>query len=80
MRQRAAEHGDQGGRDHADRGDKGDKVGELPPFDLHGVKDSLTRPACQGSLDTAEPTYPHIGIDVIRDASGTVWLTQDFSN
>jgi uncharacterized protein YkwD len=25
-------------------------------------------------------TYTHIGIDVVRDGSGTVWLTQDFSN
>jgi len=25
-------------------------------------------------------TYTHVGIDVIRDSSGTVWLTQDFSN
>jgi uncharacterized protein YkwD len=25
-------------------------------------------------------TFTHIGIDVIRDSKGTVWLTQDFSN
>jgi uncharacterized protein YkwD len=25
-------------------------------------------------------TYTHIGIAVYRDSSGTVWLTQDFSN
>lgn len=25
-------------------------------------------------------SYTHIGISVIRDSSGTVWLTQDFSN
>jgi uncharacterized protein YkwD len=25
-------------------------------------------------------TYKHVGIDVVRDSSGTVWLTQDFSN
>jgi len=25
-------------------------------------------------------TFTHIGIDVVRDSHGTVWLTQDFSN
>ena len=40
---------------------------EKPPNDGHR----------KNLLSTA---YKHIGIDVIRDAKGTVWLTQDFSS
>jgi uncharacterized protein YkwD len=25
-------------------------------------------------------TFTHIGIDVVRDSHGTVWLTQDFTD
>jgi hypothetical protein len=31
-------------------------------------------------LNILSSTFTHIGIAVYRDTSGTVWLTQDFSN
>jgi len=31
-------------------------------------------------LNILSSTFTHIGIAVYRDSSGTVWLTQDFSN
>ncbi len=40
---------------------------EKPPDDGH-------------RLNILSTSYTHIGIAVIRDSSGTVWLTQDFSN
>jgi uncharacterized protein YkwD len=42
-------------------------LAETPPDDGH------RKNILNGSLH-------HIGIDVIRDSSGTIWLTQDFSN
>jgi uncharacterized protein YkwD len=44
-----------------------DMLNETPPDDGHRLN----------ILGTA---YTHIGIAVFRDSSGTVWLTQDFSN
>jgi uncharacterized protein YkwD len=40
---------------------------EVPPDDGHRLNLLSTR-------------FTHIGIDVVRDSSGRVWLTQDFSN
>jgi uncharacterized protein YkwD len=40
---------------------------EKPPDDGH-------------RLNILSPAFTHIGIAVFRDSSGTVWLTQDFSN
>jgi uncharacterized protein YkwD len=40
---------------------------EKPPDDGH-------------RLNILSSTYTHVGIAVYRDSSGTVWLTQDFSN
>ncbi len=40
---------------------------ETPPNDGH-------------RLNLLSTQFHHIGIDVVRDASGKVWLTQDFSN
>jgi uncharacterized protein YkwD len=42
-------------------------LNEQPPDDGH-------------RMNILSTTYTHIGIAVIRDSSGTVWLTQDFSN
>jgi uncharacterized protein YkwD len=42
-------------------------LNEKPPDDGH-------------RLNILSSTFTHIGIAVYRDASGTVWLTQDFSN
>jgi len=42
-------------------------LNERPPDDGH-------------RLNILSSTFTHIGIAVDRDASGTVWLTQDFSN
>jgi uncharacterized protein YkwD len=42
-------------------------LNEKPPDDGHR-KNILSR------------SFTHIGIAVFRDSSGTVWLTQDFSN
>ena len=42
-------------------------LNEQPPNDGH-------------RLNILSSTFTHIGIAVYRDASGTVWLTQDFSN
>ncbi len=44
-----------------------DMLNEQPPDDGHR----------KNILSTA---FTHIGIAVYRDGSGTVWLTQDFSN
>jgi uncharacterized protein YkwD len=40
---------------------------EKPPDDGH-------------RLNILSSAFTHIGIAVYRDSSGTVWLTQDFSN
>ena len=42
-------------------------LAEQPPDDGH-------------RLNILSSTFTHIGIAVYRDSSGTVWLTQDFSN
>jgi uncharacterized protein YkwD len=42
-------------------------LNEKPPDDGH-------------RLNILSSTFTHIGISVYRDSSGTVWLTQDFSN
>jgi uncharacterized protein YkwD len=42
-------------------------LNEQPPNDGH-------------RLNILSTTFTHIGIAVYRDSSGTVWLTQDFSN
>jgi uncharacterized protein YkwD len=42
-------------------------LNEQPPDDGH-------------RLNILSSTFTHIGIAVYRDGSGTVWLTQDFSN
>jgi uncharacterized protein YkwD len=44
-----------------------DMLGEKPPDDGH-------------RLNLLNPAFHHIGIAIYRDRSGTVWLTQDFSN
>jgi uncharacterized protein YkwD len=44
-----------------------DMLGEKPPGDGH-------------RLNLLNPAFHHIGIAIYRDRSGTVWLTQDFSN
>jgi uncharacterized protein YkwD len=44
-----------------------DMLGEKPPGDGH-------------RLNLLNPAFHHIGIAIYRDSSGTVWLTQDFSN
>jgi RNA polymerase sigma factor (sigma-70 family) len=44
-----------------------DMINEQPPDDGH-------------RLNILSSSYHHIGIAVYRDASGTVWMTQDFSN
>jgi uncharacterized protein YkwD len=44
-----------------------DMINEQPPDDDH-------------RLNILSSTYHHIGIAVYRDSSGTVWMTQDFSN
>ena len=42
-------------------------LNEQPPDDGH-------------RLNILSSTFTHVGIAVYRDSSGTVWLTQDFSN
>ena len=42
-------------------------LGEKPPDDGH-------------RLNILSSAFTHVGIAVFRDSSGTVWLTQDFSN
>jgi uncharacterized protein YkwD len=42
-------------------------LNEKPPDDGH-------------RLNILSSTFTHVGIAVVRDSSGTVWLTQDFSN
>jgi uncharacterized protein YkwD len=44
-----------------------DMINEQPPDDGH-------------RLNILSTSFTHIGIAVLRDSSGTVWLTQDFSN
>jgi uncharacterized protein YkwD len=44
-----------------------DMLNEKPPDDGH-------------RLNILSTAFTHIGIAVFRDSSGTVWLTQDFSN
>jgi uncharacterized protein YkwD len=44
-----------------------DMLNEKPPDDGH-------------RLNILSATFTHIGIAVYRDSSGTLWLTQDFSN
>jgi uncharacterized protein YkwD len=45
----------------------GDMLSEKPPHDGH-------------RLNLLNPAFHHLGIAIYRDTSGTVWLTQDFSN
>jgi uncharacterized protein YkwD len=45
----------------------GDMLSEKPPGDGH-------------RLNLLNPAFHHVGIAIYRDRSGTVWLTQDFSN
>jgi uncharacterized protein YkwD len=40
---------------------------EKPPDDGH-------------RLNILSSAFSHVGISVLRDSSGTVWMTQDFSN
>ena len=42
-------------------------LNEKPPDDGH-------------RLNILSSSFTHVGIAVVRDSSGTVWLTQDFSN
>ena len=42
-------------------------LGEKPPDDGH-------------RLNILSSAFTHVGIAVFRDSSGTVWMTQDFSN
>jgi uncharacterized protein YkwD len=42
-------------------------LGEKPPDDGH-------------RLNILSSAFTHVGISVFRDSSGTVWMTQDFSN
>ena len=44
-----------------------DMLNEKPPDDGH-------------RRNILSSSFTHIGIAVVRDSSGTVWLTQDFSN
>ena len=44
-----------------------DMLNEQPPDDGH-------------RLNILSSSFAHIGIAVYRDSSGTVWMTQDFSN
>jgi uncharacterized protein YkwD len=44
-----------------------DMINEKPPDDGH-------------RLNILSATFHHVGIAVYRDSSGTVWMTQDFSN
>jgi uncharacterized protein YkwD len=44
-----------------------DMLNEQPPGDGH-------------RMNILSTSFTHIGIAVYRDSSGTVWLTQDFSN
>jgi uncharacterized protein YkwD len=44
-----------------------DMINEKPPDDGH-------------RLNILSSTFHHVGIAVYRDSSGTVWMTQDFSN
>jgi uncharacterized protein YkwD len=44
-----------------------DMINEKPPDDGH-------------RLNILSTSFHHIGIVVSRDSSGTVWMTQDFSN
>jgi uncharacterized protein YkwD len=44
-----------------------DMLNEQPPNDGH-------------RMNILSTSFTHIGIAVYRDSSGTVWLTQDFSN
>jgi uncharacterized protein YkwD len=44
-----------------------DMLNEQPPNDGH-------------RMNMLSTSFTHIGIAVYRDSSGTVWLTQDFSN
>jgi uncharacterized protein YkwD len=70
----------------------GENIGEGGPVAdtaaaIAQVADGLTqsmlseRPPDDGHrLNILSSTFTHIGIAVYRDSSGTVWLTQDFSN
>ncbi|OIV36023.1 hypothetical protein BIV57_18515 [Mangrovactinospora gilvigrisea] len=73
-------------------GAAGENIGEGGPVD--NTSAAIARMAVgltQGMLDEKPPndghrknilssSYSHIGISVYRDAKGTVWLTQDFSD
>ena len=47
--------------------DVAEALNEQPPDDGH-------------RMNILSSTFTHIGITVYRSGSGTVWLTQDFSN
>jgi uncharacterized protein YkwD len=70
----------------------GENIGEGGPVaDASAVIAQMAVGLTQSMLDEKPPddghrqnilssTFTHIGISVYRDGSGTVWLTQDFSN
>ncbi|QMU77906.1 sigma-70 family RNA polymerase sigma factor [Streptacidiphilus sp. PB12-B1b] len=69
----------------------GENIGEGGPVNSSSAEASMAVGLTQGMLDEKPPndghrlnilssSFTHIGISVIRDSSGTVWLTQDFSD
>jgi uncharacterized protein YkwD len=70
----------------------GENIGEGGPVaDTQAAIAQMAVRLTQSMLDEKPPddghrknilsaTFTHIGIAVFRDSSGTVWLTQDFSN
>jgi uncharacterized protein YkwD len=70
----------------------GENIGEGGPVDNTGTAIAqMAVGLTQSMLDERPPndghrmnilstSFTHIGIAVYRDSSGTVWLTQDFSN
>jgi len=70
----------------------GENIGDGGPVDdSSSAEASMAVGLTQSMLDEKPPndghranilstSYTHIGISVIRDSSGTVWLTQDFSD
>jgi uncharacterized protein YkwD len=70
----------------------GENIGDGGPVDSSASAEaSMAVGLTQSMLDEQPPndghrknilstSFTHIGIAVIRDSSGTVWLTQDFSN
>jgi len=70
----------------------GENIGDGGPVDdSSSAEASMAVGLTQSMLDEKPPndghranilstSYTHVGISVVRDSSGTVWLTQDFSN